>query len=67
MITPDKGNHSVKNTRKYEKLYESRERNEVLCKHGSQLESLWIGHSEKVMEDHYFDLEDEDFLQAVGE
>ena len=41
--------------------------NEVLRKHGSQLESLWIGHSEKVMEEHYFDLEDEDFLQAVGE
>ena len=41
--------------------------NEVLRKHGSQLESLWIGHSEKVMEDHYFDVEDEDFLKAVEE
>ena len=40
--------------------------NEVLRKHGSQLESLWIGHSEKVMEEHYFDLEDEDFLLAVS-
>ena len=41
--------------------------NEILRKYGSQLESLWIGHSEKVMEDHYFEVDDEDFLKAVGE
>jgi len=40
--------------------------NEVMREHGSQLESLWIGHSEKVMEDHYFELEDEDFVKALG-
>jgi integrase len=39
--------------------------NEVMREHGSQMESLWIGHSEKVMEDHYFELEDEDFLKAT--
>ena len=39
--------------------------NEVLRKHGSQLESLWIGHSEKVMEEHYFDVADEDFEKAT--
>ena len=41
--------------------------NEVMRKYGSQMESLWIGHSEKVMEDHYFELEDEDFLKASGQ
>ena len=40
--------------------------NEIMRKHGSQIESKWIGHSEKVMEDHYFDLEDEDYLKALG-
>jgi len=39
--------------------------NEVLRKHGSQLESLGIGHSEKVMEEHYFEAEDEDFEKAT--
>jgi hypothetical protein len=29
-------------------------------------ESLWIGHSEKVMIKHYLILEDEDYLEAAG-
>ena len=40
--------------------------NEVIRQFGSQMESLWIGHSEKVMEEHYFELEDEDFAKATG-
>jgi len=39
--------------------------NEVVREFGPQLESQWIGHSEGVMEDHYFELEDEDFLKAA--
>jgi len=35
-------------------------------KFGSKKESLWIGHSDKVMEKHYFVLEDADFAEAAG-
>ena len=40
--------------------------NEVERKFASKKESLWIGHSEKVMVRHYFVLEDEDFAEAAG-
>ena len=40
--------------------------NEVLRRWGEAKESLWIGHSKKVMKDHYFTLTDEDFSEAVG-
>ena len=38
---------------------------EVLRRWGSQKESLWIGHSERVMGDHYFQLSDEDYLEVA--
>jgi integrase len=40
--------------------------NEVLRDFGEIRESLWIGHSTKVMMDHYFRLSDEDFMEAAG-
>ena len=40
--------------------------NEVLRRWGSQKESRWIGHSVDTMEKHYFELEDEDFLEAAA-
>jgi hypothetical protein len=40
--------------------------NEVEREFGSVKESLWIGHSKKVMQDHYFRLTDEDFSLAAG-
>ena len=40
--------------------------NEVERKFGSKKESLWIGHSEKVMVNHYFVLEDGDYAEAAG-
>ncbi|MDR0328932.1 MAG: tyrosine-type recombinase/integrase [Planctomycetaceae bacterium] len=41
--------------------------NEVLNRWGQAKESLWIGHSAKVMQDHYLRLSDADFLEAAGE
>jgi integrase len=41
--------------------------NEVDRRFGSKKESLWIGHSEKVMLKHYHVLEDEDYAEAAGE
>jgi hypothetical protein len=41
--------------------------NEVERRFGSKKESLWIGHSERVMIKHYLVLEDEDYLEAAGE
>jgi integrase len=40
--------------------------NEVLARWGQAKESLWIGHSEKVMRDHYLTLSDGDFSDAAG-
>jgi integrase len=40
--------------------------NEVERKFGSKKESLWIGHSEKVMVKHYLVLEDDDYAEAAG-
>ena len=40
--------------------------NEVERKFGAKKESLWIGHSEKVMLKHYHVLEDSDYLEAAG-
>ena len=40
--------------------------NEVERKFGSKKESIWIGHSEKVMVKHYLMLEDDDYLEAAG-
>ena len=40
--------------------------NEVERKFGSKKEILWIGYSDKVMEKHYFVLEDADFAEAAG-
>jgi hypothetical protein len=40
--------------------------NEVLKRWGQAKESLWIGHSVKVMRDHYLTLSDEDFSDAAG-
>jgi len=40
--------------------------NEVVRDFGEVKESLWIGHSTKVMRDHYFRLSDDDFLDAAG-
>jgi len=40
--------------------------NEVDRLFGSKKESLWIGHSEKVMIKHYLVLEDEDYAEAAG-
>jgi integrase len=40
--------------------------NEVVRDFGEVRESLWIGHSTKVMRDHYFRLSDDDFLAAAG-
>jgi hypothetical protein len=39
--------------------------NEVERKFGSKKESLWIGHSDKVMIKHYLVLEDEDYAKAA--
>jgi hypothetical protein len=38
--------------------------NEVLTRWGQAKESLWIGHSAKVMKDHYLRLSDSDFAEA---
>ena len=40
--------------------------NEVERRFGAKKESLWIGHSEKVMLKHYHVLEDGDYLEAAG-
>jgi hypothetical protein len=40
--------------------------NEVLNRWGQAKESLWIGHSARVMRDHYLRLSDEDFSDAAG-
>jgi integrase len=40
--------------------------NEVLARWGQAKESLWIGHSVKVMRDHYLTLSDSDFSEASG-
>jgi integrase len=40
--------------------------NEVANRWGGAKESLWIGHSAKVMLDHYLRLSDEDFSEAAG-
>ena len=40
--------------------------NEVERKFGSKRESLWLGHSDKVMVKHYFVLEDADYAEAAG-
>jgi integrase len=40
--------------------------NEVVRDFGEVKESLWIGHSTKVMREHYFCLSDDDFLEAAG-
>ena len=40
--------------------------NEVVRDFGEVKESLWIGHSTKVMREHYFRLSDDDFLEAAG-
>ena len=40
--------------------------NEVEREFGSVKESLWIGHSKEVMQNHYFRLTDEDFSLAAG-
>ena len=42
------------------------EQDEVERKFGPKKESLWIGHSDKVMVKHYFVLEDEDYAEAAG-
>ena len=39
--------------------------NEVLTRWGQAKESLWIGHSAKVMKDHYLRLSDSDFAEAA--
>jgi integrase len=41
--------------------------NEIERRYGSKKESLWIGHSERVMMKHYLVLEDEDYLEAAME
>ena len=40
--------------------------NEVRRRWGQVLESLWIGHSERVMKDHYALVSDEEFAEAAG-
>ena len=40
--------------------------NEVLERWGAHKESLWIGHTAKVMQKHYLCLSDEDFSDAAG-
>jgi integrase len=40
--------------------------NEVLNRWGQAKESLWIGHSARVMRDHYLTLSDGDFSDAAG-
>jgi len=40
--------------------------NEVRKRWGQMLESLWIGHSERVMKDHYALVSDEEFAEAAG-
>jgi len=39
--------------------------NEVERQLGSKRESLWIGHSERVMEKHYLQLTEEDYAEAT--
>ena len=39
--------------------------NEILRAYGETKENLWLGHSQKVMRDHYLCLTDEDFLEAA--
>jgi len=39
--------------------------NEVFRLFGSQKENAWIGHTERVMSDHYFKLMDDDFTEAA--
>ena len=41
--------------------------NEVLRRWGEIKESLWIGHSDKVMKKFYAWLDDDDFSEAAGE
>jgi len=40
--------------------------NEVRKRWGQMLESLWIGHSERVMKDHYALVSDEEFAEVAG-
>jgi hypothetical protein len=40
--------------------------NEILAQFGETKESMWIGHSRKVMQDHYLLLSDDDFSAAAG-
>ena len=40
--------------------------NEVDREFSSIMESLWIGHSERVKKEHYYRLEDSDFAEATG-
>ena len=51
--------------RPFDNMWMSRS-NEVLARWGQAKESLWIGHSAKVMQGHYFCLSDADFADAVG-
>jgi len=51
--------------RPYDNMRMSRS-NEVRKRWGQVLESLWIGHSEKVMKDHYALVSDEEFAEAAG-
>ena len=41
--------------------------NEILARWGEAKESLWIGHTVKVMKEHYLHLKDEDFAKAAEE
>ena len=40
--------------------------NEVVRRWGETRESLWIGHTDRVRQEHYFRLNDEDFSEAAG-
>ena len=40
--------------------------NEGCKRWGQVLESLWIGHSERVMKDHYALVSDDEFAEAAG-
>ena len=50
--------------RPYDNMRMSRS-NEVLARWGEIKESLWIGHSTKVMKEHYLYLSDSDFMEAA--
>ena len=56
--------HRERLVRPFDNMRMSRS-NGVERKFGSKKESLWIGHSEKVMVKHYLVLEDEDFAEAA--